>query len=347
MEINGKAPYLWLSIIVPVYNVEKYIHPCLESIFQQGLDENCFEVIIVNDGTEDHSIEVIQDIVEQHKNIIVLNQENQGLSVARNNGIAAAKGEYILMPDSDDLLIENSLKPLLEKALETKVDMVVADYLEMKNDEISSLKTHPIQRSFDFPLVEKTGEKLFMEDMNPYQSYIWRILFRKDFLIQQHLVFIPGIYVQDKPFIYESYIKAQKCLRISWPIYIYRKHSEGVSFCMSEKYAKDYCFAISKLWELTYLPILSTKQKQRMIDYIFKTVFSLVRRLVHEIKDISKSTEIITYLTHVAPRLNFRQRLKQRFIYYLLTKVPHSFVVFYIYVTIYEDRFRPFIKNSF
>ena len=336
-----------LSILVPVYNVEKYVRACIESIYRQGLNEEEFEVIIVNDGTEDKSMEVIADIINQHHNISVINQQNQGLSVARNNGIAAAKGEYILMPDSDDILIENSLKPLLEKALETKVDMVVADYLEMNNEEISSLKTHPIQRSVDFPFVEKTGEKLFMEDMNPYQSYIWRILFRKDFLIQQHLVFIPGIYLQDKPFIYESYIKVQKCLRISWPIYIYRKHPEGVSFCMSEKYAKDYCIVISKLWELTYLPMLSTKQKQRMIDYIYKTVLSLVRRLVHEMKDIGKSTEIITYLTQVAPHLDFRKRLKQRFTYYLLKKVPHTFVVFYIYVTIYEDRFRPFIKHTF
>ena len=132
----NENPGLLLSIIVPVYNVEKYIRPCMESIFRQDLDENTFEVIIVNDGTEDRSMEVIQDIIEQHKNITVLNQENQGLSVARNNGIAKAKGEYVLMPDSDDLLIENSLKPLLEKAIETRVDLVVADFIALKNPGI-------------------------------------------------------------------------------------------------------------------------------------------------------------------------------------------------------------------
>lgn len=105
---------LLLSIIVPVFNVEEYIRPCIISIFRQGLSEDCFEVIIVNDGTKDHNMEGIQDIFELHKNITVLNQENQGLSVARNNGIAMAKGEHILMPDSDDLLIENSVKPLLD-----------------------------------------------------------------------------------------------------------------------------------------------------------------------------------------------------------------------------------------
>ena len=96
-----------LSIIVPVYNVEKYIRPCIESLFYQGLDDADFEVIIVNDGTPDKSMEMIADIIQQHDNITVINQENQGLSVTRNNGIALAKGDYILMPDSDDLLIDN------------------------------------------------------------------------------------------------------------------------------------------------------------------------------------------------------------------------------------------------
>ena len=94
-----------LSIIVPVYQVEQYIRPCIESIFNQGLDDDRFEVIIVNDGTKDRSMEVIADIIEQHKNVTVFNQENQSLSVARNVGIATAEGEYILMPDSDDMLV--------------------------------------------------------------------------------------------------------------------------------------------------------------------------------------------------------------------------------------------------
>lgn len=124
-----------LSIIVPIYNVEQYVRACIESIYRQGLDEDRFEVVLVNDGTKDKSMEVIADIIQQHKNITVINQENQGLSMARNNGMAIAKGEYLLMPDSDDLLIENSVKPLLEKALETKADMVVADFVEMNDKE--------------------------------------------------------------------------------------------------------------------------------------------------------------------------------------------------------------------
>ncbi|MBQ2209990.1 MAG: glycosyltransferase, partial [Prevotella sp.] len=135
-----------LSIIVPVYNVEKYIRPCIESIFKQGLDDADYEVIIINDGTKDRSMEMIADIISQHDNIKVINQENLSLSVARNNGIDIAEGEYILMPDSDDLLIENSLKPLLKKALKTKVDLIVADFLTMDDKQFEQTKNTPIKQ---------------------------------------------------------------------------------------------------------------------------------------------------------------------------------------------------------
>ena len=124
-----------LSIIVPVYNVEKYIRPCIESIFKQGLDDKDFEVIIVNDGTEDRSMEVIADIINAHQNIQIIEQENHGLSIARNNGLEIAVGKYILFIDSDDMLISQSVPYLLNIALSRRADLVVADFLKMNNHE--------------------------------------------------------------------------------------------------------------------------------------------------------------------------------------------------------------------
>ena len=129
-----------ISIIVPIYNVENYVLLSLESIYKQGLDEESFEVILINDGSTDKSMEIIADFILHHKNIIVINQENQGLSVARNNGIAHARGEYILMPDSDDLLIENSLPTLLDLAIKNQADLVVADFIEMYDEQIKKKK---------------------------------------------------------------------------------------------------------------------------------------------------------------------------------------------------------------
>ena len=124
---------LKLSIIVPVYHAESYIRLCLESIFKQGIDDADFEIIIVNDGTKDRSMEVIADIILTYNNITIINQKSQGLPVAHNTGIDVSKGKYILMPDADNLLIEDCLKPLPEKALEIYANLVVADYLWLLN----------------------------------------------------------------------------------------------------------------------------------------------------------------------------------------------------------------------
>lgn len=337
-----------LSIIVPVYNVEKYVRPCMKSIFKQGLDDSRFEVIIVNDGSTDRSMEMIADIIQQHNNITVINQENQGLSVARNNGIAAAKGEYLLMPDSDDLLIENSLKPLLQKALETKADLAVADFLQMSNDEIDALTNSPLQKNEDCYIVEKTGEQLFMENVDPHQPYVWRILFRKEFIIQHQLKFYPGIHVQDKPFFFESYLKAEKCLISSQPIYIYRKSPDGVSFCMKEKFAKNYCHAIGMMWNLSNLDTLKPSVKERMREYIYITVSTLVCRLTYELKDKNKSIEIIDYLNTVAPELKFHHGTKQRLITFLLRYMPHTYIrLRFMYADLFERRLYPALKHYF
>ena len=336
-----------LSIIVPIYNVEKYVRPCIESIFQQNLDEDIFEVIIVNDGTEDRSMEMIQDIIEQHKNITIINQENQGLSVARNNGIAVAKGEYILMLDSDDLLIKYSIKPLLQKAIETNVDLVIAGFMEKSNDEIKVQRNTPLKKQKkEISIIEKTGEQVFMEDINPHQPYIWRVFFRKDFITLHHLVFIPGIYVQDRPFFYESILKSKRCLLASCPIYIYRKHRDGVSFCMKEKYAKDYCLSISFMWKLYNSNELSPEIKRKMLDYIYISVKTLAHRLVYELQDKNKCIEIIDYLHSICPDLRFQHGLKQRMISFLLRNLPHTYIKLrFLYANYLELQLFPYIKK--
>ena len=245
-----------LSIIVPVYNVEKYVRTCIESMYRQGLDENKFELIIVNDGTEDHSMEVISDIIEQHSNVIVISQVNQGLSVARNKGIAIAKGEYILMIDSDDLLIDNSVKILLEKALETKAEILTADYLQMNNEDIEAFLSITNQNKNEELIIEElTGEDFLKED---YCRNIWRNLYRKDFLQTNKISFIPGITAQDVPFANECYLKAKKCIKAHWPLLIYRwGNPSQTTMVFSFKKAQDLCIAITKIWSFTRISSLS------------------------------------------------------------------------------------------
>lgn len=316
--------FMDLSIIVPLYNVEKYIRPCIESIFKQGLDDTGYEIIIVNDGTKDRSMEMIADIIQQHKNITVINQENQGLSIARNNGIAAAKGEYILMPDSDDILIENSLKTLLEKALETKADLVVADFMNMTDEEINHFKSSD-QKALVFK--EKSGEQLFLEDLNPYQCYVWRTLFRRDFLLENNLTFVPGIYIQDVPFTHECYLKAKKCIRTSWLLNIYRRgRNESATFSFNKKKAKDFCIAIAKTWELTHLKGLSPQVQDKLQEDVFASFSMIIWIIIHRIEKASDRTDMIDFMKQHVPDLWFKNGVKQKLESYLYRYLPHFFI---------------------
>ena len=315
-----------LSIIVPVYNVEKYIRPCIESIFKQGLDENDFEVIIVNDGSTDRSMEMIEEIISQHNNIIVINQENLGISVARNNGIAAAKGDYILMPDSDDLLIENSLKPLLEKALETKADLVVADYLKMSDEEIDSLSTIPQN---DFVFQEKTGEETFLEVLNPNYCYVWRTLYRKEFLTSKNISFVPNLKYEDILFTHECYLKAKCCIKTNILLYIYRRWFGSLTNAYTIDNSRHYIIALSKTWNLRQIEGHSSDMLYKLEEDVYMLFRMMLYHTIHCVKRKTDRNGIIDSVNHYIPDLNFKHGIQQRLITMMTKKMPHFFINFY------------------
>lgn len=323
-----------LSIIVPVYNVEKYVRSCIESIFKQELDEDRFEVIIVNDGTKDRSMEMIDDIIQQHKNITVINQENLGLSVARNNGIAAAKGEYILMPDSDDLLIENSLMPLLEKALETKVDMVVADFLSMTDEEIDNFYKEDFQQP-ELQFKKIVGEQLYLDVLNPYHCYVWRTLYKREFLMAKNLTFYPGIRYQDIPFTHECYLKANNCICSNIRLNIYRKWPGSSTNAYKIDNSKHFITAIAITWKLRQIEGLSSNLVYKLEDNVYISFRTMIYDTLHSIKDKNDRYVLMNYINFQAPDLNFTHSIQQRLITFMVKKMPHLFInIYYQYAQI-------------
>lgn len=254
---------LQLSIIVPVYEEEKYIRSCIESIYRQGLDEICFEVIIVNDGTPDRSMEMIADIIESHQNIRIINQKNQGVSIARNHGIEVAKGEYIYFIDSDDVLIDNNLTYLLGLALSSKVDLVVADFISMNDKQIAQFKNNLFKQK-DGKIQEKSRKELLLQDLNPHICYVWNTLYKKTFLNNYNLRFLPGILYEDVLYTHQCYLNANRCIKTNWQFIIYRKGHESITNSFNLKKALDYGIIISKLWELSRDKDLDEPLKQKI-----------------------------------------------------------------------------------
>ena len=307
-----------LSIIVPVYNVEQYIRPCVESIFKQGLDEKAYEVILVNDGTKDNSFGVIEDIIRSHSNIIIVEQNNQGLSAARNTGITKATGEYILFVDSDDLLIENTLGKLTEELYKNSPDILYAGFVKMTNEEIDAGTMKPQE---DFTCRETTGRKSFLEDYDASQCYAWRAFYKKAFLETNRLRFIPGIYFEDVPFTTECYLKAGKCIRTDYTFYIYRQRPGSIVSAINKKKVMDFHHVIARLWELRKQN-LTTAEDSQLMDAI-STTFSIEMWFVSHTPELyADRKEIIADLKEKVPNLSFQGSLRQKIKSFLFKYAP-------------------------
>lgn len=188
-----------LSIIVPVYNVERYVRKCVLSIVNQDSDLfNNVELIIVNDGTKDKSIEQIIDLVDKYDNIKLINQENQGLSVARNNGMSIAKGDYVWFVDSDDWISKDALKVLMPH-LDNINDIISVAYTKVTENEETV-------ESVYFNEVKTISGKDSFRERCEFSTMAQRGIYRKEFMEKNKLAFVPGIYSQDD----------ELCLRASY-----------------------------------------------------------------------------------------------------------------------------------
>lgn len=226
-----------LSIVVPVYNVERYVRKCLLSIIDQ--EDNLFkdiEVIVVNDGTKDKSIEQVQDLVDKYDNIILVNQENQGLSVARNNGMSQSKGDYVWFVDSDDWISSDALKVLMPH-LDNVNDIISIAYTRVtENDEKVQCVFFDEPKTF-------SGKETFRRKCE-FATMAQRGIYRKAFMEKNNLAFMPGIYSQDDELCLRTSYLAEKVTLVPQPIYYFlRTTGENHKSIMNSgkpKYGFDY-----------------------------------------------------------------------------------------------------------
>ena len=157
-----------LSIIIPFYNVEKYIAQCLDSVFNQDIPEEEFEVICVNDVSPDNSRDIVREYQRKHVNLILIEHDiNKKLGGARNTGIRAAKGKYILFLDSDDMLKPNSLKSLVSEIDSQQDDYIHFNYQKFYND--GSMGEELL---FKVDNIQTTGVELFFSKNLAWQHQI-------------------------------------------------------------------------------------------------------------------------------------------------------------------------------
>lgn len=322
---------LKLSIIIPVYNVEKYVETCVESIYRQNLDVDDFEVILINDGSTDHSLEIIQGLAEKHHNISIISQDNQGPSEARNKGIRMAKGEYIHFMDSDDIVLDGTLRTMLNTALKYQLDILKGDYIKANNQEIEKGITFKGKQAYTYLL--KNGEQGFIDDNDPMYCYIWMHLFRKDFLLNKNLFFRNMICFEDTLFITHTYLEAKRFMAIPHQFYVYRRHGSSIMSTMNLK--SLYCMndVIQHIQQLSHEIKLTSDGYKKINNNLFASLTVSLWYLSHHRSLYPHRMEIVKDLKKKVPALSFNGSLKQKFVTFCYKYLPDIYISIRYYMT--------------
>lgn len=207
-----------VSVILPIYNMEKYIDSCMKTIIEQTIFSE-LEVVCVNDGSADTTEEILRDYADMYKNIVVINQKNAGVGVARNNGMKAATGEFIAFMDPDDYYLEtDTLEVLYNKAIEQEVYICGGSLSEDHNDGWWIRKEFEgIYKKYTF-----TEEKLIEYKDYQFDFGFYRFIYNREFLIKNDIFFPPYIRFQDPPFFVKAMITAGKFYAVPNYTYCYR-----------------------------------------------------------------------------------------------------------------------------
>ncbi len=202
-----------VSVIVPVYNVESYLAQCLDSI--QGQSYPHFEVLCINDGSTDHSGEILEKYAAVDSRIQILTQKNEGLSSARNHGMQAARGKYTIFIDSDDWWLPDTLWELVSRAEREELDLLLFDMKAFVmgdgiQEEFLHFQRH-YQRQFDYPEVYK-GSRMasLMKEKGEYRTGACQYLIRSSILKDHKLSFVRGILHEDNPFTLEVFLLSNR-----------------------------------------------------------------------------------------------------------------------------------------
>lgn len=237
------------SIIVPVYNVEKYVIKCLDSLKNQTIENKKYEVIIVNDGSTDNCEKIIKDYIKNLSNFKLFTKKNGGLSSARNYGIKKASGKYLLFVDSDDYIDINSLK-ILENNLENNLDILVFNMNDVTNEKIT--KTI----SFDKTISDKV-KRYIISLPSACNKLIKKDLFK-------NINFLEGVYYEDLATIPKLGLLTSNIKFIDESLYYYVRRDNSIMNKPVYNKKMDSIFTV-----LEGLKAFFKEQNKEEIEYLY------------------------------------------------------------------------------
>lgn len=218
-----------LSIIVPVFRVEKYLDRCVMSLLHQDLSAEEYEIILVDDGSDDTCPQKCDDYAAQYKQIHAIHQPNKGLSSARNTGIKAARGKYICFADSDDFVEPNTYSSLVRQAQKEQLDALV-----FRLQLVFNKKKQPIDTFIGDVQPACTGEEFINRHLS-VRCFSVVYLIRRELLIENNLFFKEGIFYEDVEWLPRFLYAAKRVMTSNTMVYNYVQYADSITHPTSQE----------------------------------------------------------------------------------------------------------------
>ena len=304
-----------ISFIVPVYNVERYLSTCLDSILNQGLDKDDFEIILVEDCSTDGSLQICKDYSSKYKNIYLIeNDKNIGLGLTRNKGMEYAQGEYIHFIDSDDYLFPNSIQELLSlDIIQHSPDIIRFEFGGTTNISKGVNK-----------IIYKGN---YNEYCNPSRHIsVWVYWFKRSFLIKNNLYSTDKKTAQDCIFVFSALSLNPFIIFVSTIVYYYRQHNGQVTANKDISYVNCLYEVADEVTKISTNKDLYTLY----ITEIFKDIirrFYRSRRTLKECFNFRKNLKKYMFLYNAIIQKGpwYLQLSRVPFLLYLYLKIKNSF----------------------
>ncbi len=270
-----------VSVVIPVYNTEKYIHECLNSVINQKLKD--VEIICVDDGSTDGSLKILKQYAKKDKRIKIITQSNLKQGAARNNGMKVATGEYIAFLDSDDYWREDTLQILYKRAFENNLDMLSFSGINFI-DFNRKLQENPYYQFKYLP--EDFDTKCF--NYKQCTKFIDKVavsacltFYKHEFLQKNNITFPENLYFEDDVFFTNAFLMARRCGICKETLYFRRVHSTSTTQNWS-KHFSDYLQICEKVINLVEGLSVSSEIKKQYNRIYINNLIGTYNRLKHQ-----------------------------------------------------------------
>lgn len=317
-----------LSIVIPVYNTEKYLEKCLASCVNQEVEKADYEIVVVDDGTKDNAMAIALRYQENYPNIKIFSQENAGLSATRNMGLSHCSGDYVWFVDSDDYIEEGALSLIFNK-IEDNPDVIC---IQAKRSDKETARNR-------FSGNVKNGFDVLLHSFDDWDRCVPYFIFNRQFIDNHQLRFYVGIFHEDDEFTPRALVYAEKVSVIDRPLYYYWVKTENtITKTVNPKKSYDNIIVAESLSDFKEKNAIPDNVKQVFENHISLIINNTLDNINQSDKQtIREFNRFLRTKKHLFRSLRKSNKLKYK-LEYVLFSVSCNYVGVYNFIQNFNRR---------